>query len=733
MSGVYFIKHTRYENIYKIGFSTCLKSRLSTYNTIFLEEDILCFEKIINSKGYETIGELRYLEKRCHVILKDHRKGKRELFELKFEEDFKNLVQQLESDNIKITISVRIPGFEVKESLSLDYSYQEPKIKLLNGYFNKNNEGMLVYPPGWGKTYIAGKIFENYKNIIIFVPQILIANEFYKMCKILKLPFDVEIINSDYTSGKDMKELKDGQIKIINYQSYELCKDRLNNVDLVVYDEAHHTSNINGKFGETLKLKSNKKLFLTATPKIIDEVDVKIPIIDRESIRDSIDKGRLCDYRLLVFNECSLLEMVKELINKHHRKKIILFFNRKENKEDARKSQIFSKLLNQNNITSYDLHGGCSRKDKESIINEFEKSNGISVICNVNMVSEGVSIPCADCLVFAEPRQSSIGVIQNIGRVLRKHPEKDIALICLPPNMADAVSIINILYHEDPKIRSGSGMFIGSEICVKKIEKTVKLIEISKTGGLWEYKYKIALHYEKNNGIIIGRKNTLKYMSINLDYWMRTQINNFKLNSLSIQQIEMLKNLESWNYKLTNKWLKSFNASLDYEKKYGIIQKNAGKHNEVCVNIWMTSQMMKFKKKLMISDRTVLFVQLKTFKYRIKDKFLEKINLCKQHEEKTIFENSKIIYKNKTLNNWIGSQITKLNKKELSEDKLILLKQLKIWKYKTKSAWKEWFDLCIAFEIDANTLISKRTIYKTKDIGMWIGCQLDKYKKKYVV
>ena len=57
------------------------------------------------------------------------------------------------------------------------------------------------------------------------------------------------------------------------------------------------------------------------------------------------------------------------------------------------------------------------------------------------------------------------------------------------------------------------------------------------------------------------------------------------------------------------------------------------------------------------------------------------------------------------------------------------MKQLKIWKYKTKSAWKEWFDLCIAFEIDANTLISKRTIYKTKDIGMWIGCQLDKYKK----
>jgi len=138
---------------------------------------------------------------------------------------------------------------------------------------------MLVYPPGWGKTYMAGKIFKNYRNIVIFVPQILIANEFYKMCVRLKLNFDVEIVNSDFTSAKDMKDIKNGQIKIITYQSYKLCKDRLHDVDLIVYDEAHHTS------FEAFELKSNKKLYLTATPKIVDEVNVKIPVIDRETIR----------------------------------------------------------------------------------------------------------------------------------------------------------------------------------------------------------------------------------------------------------------------------------------------------------------------------------------------------------------------------------------------------------------------------------------------------------------
>jgi len=562
MSGIYFVRHNPYKhrNIYKIGFSSNIRSRLCDYNTMALPCDRFVVRKVITSEYYmNNLGELRYLERICHNILHKYRLFNTELFEIDdFKEVFNELICRLSNNNIMVTAYDQIKqSFKrkfPKPSDKLNFDYQIPKVAKLRKYFESNDKGMLVYPPGWGKTYIAGQIFKDYRNVVVFVSQILVANEFSKMCE--KYGLKCEIINSDHTSGNDMKMIQNGDIKIINYQSYQKCKDRLLNVDLVIYDEAHHI--YAEKFSETLKLPSNKKLFLTATPKIVDEFDIKIPIIDRESIRDSIKKGRLCDYRIVTFKETSLLETIKKLIHIHGRRKIIVFFNKKSIGDLERKSKIFSKILNENNIASYDLHGDLSRTKKDIIMTKFCE-DGPRVICNVNMVSEGVSIPCADCILFAESRSSSIGVVQNIGRVLRRHLNKDISLICLPPSMLDAISILNIMYHTDPYIRKYKNMFISDNM--KEINKTFVRIKNNKSGGLWEHKYQIAIEYE-TTGEIIDSKT--KYKKVNLGSWIKQNKKKYYLDELTKDKIILLCKLTKFG-----KWYKN-----QEQKKNDIIFKN---------------------------------------------------------------------------------------------------------------------------------------------------------------
>jgi len=735
MSGVYFIKRNGYKNIYKVGFSTCLKSRLISYNTIFLEEDCLKYYKIITSENYKSIGELRYLENLCHNIWNNFRKGRKELFEIDdFKQEFNKLVNLLSDNNIDVLVHDKIPRFYCNpEETKIDYSYQNSKIKLVEEFFKINNEGMLVYPPGWGKTFISGKIMKNYRNVVIFVPQILIANEFAKMCVILKLDFDVEIINSDYTSGEKMEELKDGQIKIITYQSHSKCMDKLKNVDLVVYDEAHHTCA--EKYCETLKLKSTKKLFLTATPKIVDEFDIKIPIIDRESIRDSIDKGILCDYKVMVYNNCSLLDMTKDLINKHNRKHLIIFFNRVE------RSTEFCKILTKCGINSFNLHGGCTRYKKNKILAKFSETGGVKIICNVNMISEGVSLPCADCIIFAEPRESSIGVIQNLGRILRKCDGKNISLVCLPPNMTDIISMINIIYHHDSKFQNKNdiGMFIGNKECTDLIKEKVRLIEINKTGGLWEYKYLLCFEYEKKHGLIKGM--TWKYLGENIGKWIARQRSNFKKDKIDDMKLKMLQNLKTWNNwiktydpnkpKIVRKdFMSTFKLCLEYEKNTSNIIIATTVYKTENLGDWIN----RIRNNTVDTNKLDLLKTLKSWTNTFEHYWMKNYKLCIEKEKESedrIMQKKNNMYKDENIGKWLSSQKCKHYNGNITKKELSLLCKLFSWNYLIEHSedvvWTKKFNLYLEAKKKYGH-IKQNFHYKGKPVGMWFHNQKKKLK-----
>lgn len=54
------------------------------------------------------------------------------------------------------------------------------------------------------------------------------------------------------------------------------------------------------------------------------------------------------------------------------------------------------------------------------------------ILTNARCLSEGVDVPALDAIIFMHPRKSQIDVVQSIGRVMRKAPNKEMGYVILP-------------------------------------------------------------------------------------------------------------------------------------------------------------------------------------------------------------------------------------------------------------------------------------------------------------
>ena len=54
------------------------------------------------------------------------------------------------------------------------------------------------------------------------------------------------------------------------------------------------------------------------------------------------------------------------------------------------------------------------------------------MICNVKLFTEGVDVPSLDAVAFLDPRDSTVDVVQAVGRVMRKAPGKQFGHIIIP-------------------------------------------------------------------------------------------------------------------------------------------------------------------------------------------------------------------------------------------------------------------------------------------------------------
>ena len=85
-------------------------------------------------------------------------------------------------------------------------------------------------------------------------------------------------------------------------------------------------------------------------------------------------------------------------------------------------------------ITADHVDGNMHSIEKNNKIDNLKSSpqNKCHLLTNAKCLTEGVDIPSLDAVIFFNPKKSPIEIIQAIGRVMRKHEEKEHGYIIIP-------------------------------------------------------------------------------------------------------------------------------------------------------------------------------------------------------------------------------------------------------------------------------------------------------------
>lgn len=153
---------------------------------------------------------------------------------------------------------------------------------------------------------------------------------------------------------------------------------------------------------------------------------IKIPYVTKD--RRYICRQNYDNEYYLLTNNGSRKKVMELLINGNKitpEQNTLILYKRKETLEDMLEYL-------QTNFPQFTYHvivGEVSGKKREAIRNEIRQKPGNIVIATYGTMKQGVNIELLHNVVFAEYSKSMYLVVQSIGRVARKHPDKKLSIV----------------------------------------------------------------------------------------------------------------------------------------------------------------------------------------------------------------------------------------------------------------------------------------------------------------
>ena len=331
------------------------------------------------------------------------------------DEDINLLCDSIEHTTIQ---DITINDNSINKNIS--YSKINSKIKLrdyqikllseINKFMESDKQTYRVnMAVGMGKTTMICELCENtLLKICIVVPLISIAEQISDNLN------NRNVQHTKVYTNNTHKLHHDNNIYICVDNSSELLQDIA--FDLVIYDECHHSYN-NSK-----SLNTKKKLELSAS--IYTDVDFMV------DINYGIANGYLSDYNVIIIvqsNSDKYKLLSDKIIDNPEFERCLCFFNSIDSILNA------EKIFKERNIQYRLIIGTTSNKDRLVILDEFI-SGSIKYIFSIRCLSEGIDIPIAKTCVFYDIPNTGSSIIQRMGRVLRKHEDKNISFIVLCVN-----------------------------------------------------------------------------------------------------------------------------------------------------------------------------------------------------------------------------------------------------------------------------------------------------------
>jgi superfamily II DNA or RNA helicase len=249
--------------------------------------------------------------------------------------------------------------------------------------------------------------------------------------------------------------------------------------DLGIMDEAHKTVGDEDKQFSILlhdhNVEISKRVFMTATERrykgssdkvlSMDNLEVYGDTFHQLSFKQAMEaeKPILCDYNIITIGVSR--QEIKELIQKnvfvrpttgkwdeeleadmlaamvalrkamkeHPIKHAVSFHGSIQRAEifQAHNDTFTKQFPEFGNLETFHVSGKTPTGTRSKIIKNFAQAER-SLVTNARCLTEGVDVPGIDCVLFADPRKSTVDIVQAVGRALRPSEGKKLGYVILP-------------------------------------------------------------------------------------------------------------------------------------------------------------------------------------------------------------------------------------------------------------------------------------------------------------
>jgi superfamily II DNA or RNA helicase len=243
--------------------------------------------------------------------------------------------------------------------------------------------------------------------------------------------------------------------------------------DLLVCDEAHRLAGRpRSEFRAVLdeqRFRARRRVAMTATPVeaaawqddlgaapylddslSLDDIAMFGPVAYRASFSDAVDAGRLVDYDVHVLARpagiapddrsvnagAAVLSAIEDGATR------ILTFHTRVSHAAGLAAHLDGRIHTGKRVTALYLESAHTARERQAVLDHLTTParNEVVVVASARVLSEGVDVPAVDTVVFADPRTSSVDIVQATGRAMRTAPGKARGRIVLTVDLGDGAA-----------------------------------------------------------------------------------------------------------------------------------------------------------------------------------------------------------------------------------------------------------------------------------------------------
>ncbi len=299
--------------------------------------------------------------------------------------------------------------------------YQQEIFDKATDAFRNGAKGVCcVLPCRSGKSYIMARMIKGARgNVLVLAHRHSLINQHKELLDGLGILTDKVRVESVFTEAS------------------RLGRYAPDDVALIIIDEAHLSEA--ASYRKVCEYYNARRVLFTATPARLDGKPLTLAdtLVTGITAKELIHRGAISDYDYYApdlgidtenvdlvageYNNCQLSDLMCESaiygdVLKYYR-------TLGENRQaiayctSVKHSQQVADLFNSNGISAVSIDGGMSMKERDKRMEMF-RNGDVQILCNCNLISEGITLPNASVGLLLRPTCSLPLFIQQACRVL---------------------------------------------------------------------------------------------------------------------------------------------------------------------------------------------------------------------------------------------------------------------------------------------------------------------------